>query len=292
MELWFFYAIIASVSIGINWYLVKLLSDKKVDGAIFTFLQGLTYLIWWFLQTVLMGDWISWQKDETFIIVISVIIAIIIFSNIRLRVRALHHLSSSEYYIGYRIGLTIVLTILGVLFFKENVSYSQYFGLFLWTIAIIFLFEDDKKLLHSRKWGSAILFLFLSIVAGVGIQIIGKLQGTSDFSLPAMLFYQWVTMLIISVCIDRKKLRVYFTHWRENYNTLIIWIIATICVYISAISVLNAYLQWGNMNIITKIAAYSLFIPIILSVIFSGEKVTYKKIIAFLLTIVSLYYLV
>ncbi len=292
MELWFFYAIIASLSIGINGYLVKLLSDRKVDGAIFTFLQGLTYLIWWFLQTVFMGDRISWWKDETSIIAISVIIAIIIFSNIRLRVRALHYLSSSEYYIGYRIGLTIILTILGVLFFKESISYSQYFGLFLWTSAIIFLFEDDKKLLHSRKWGNAILFLFLSIGAGVGIQIFAKLQGTSDFSPPIMLFYQWVTMLIISVSIDRKALRVYFTHWRENLNTLIIWIIATIFVYISAISVLNAYLQWGNMNIITKIAAYSLFVPIILSVIFSGEKVTYKKIIAFLLTIVSLYYLV
>ena len=40
-----FYAIIGSLSIGINGYLVKLLADKKVDGAILTFLQGMAYLV-------------------------------------------------------------------------------------------------------------------------------------------------------------------------------------------------------------------------------------------------------
>ncbi len=39
MELWLIYAIIASVSIGINGYLTKIISDKNIDGGILTFMQ-------------------------------------------------------------------------------------------------------------------------------------------------------------------------------------------------------------------------------------------------------------
>jgi DNA-binding NarL/FixJ family response regulator len=45
MELWFFYAIIGAIAIGINGYLVKTIADRKVDGAVVTFFQGMSYFI-------------------------------------------------------------------------------------------------------------------------------------------------------------------------------------------------------------------------------------------------------
>jgi hypothetical protein len=45
MELWFFYAVIGSVTIGINSYLIKILADKKIDGAIVAFAQGSAYFV-------------------------------------------------------------------------------------------------------------------------------------------------------------------------------------------------------------------------------------------------------
>jgi uncharacterized membrane protein len=57
--------------------------------------------------------------------------------------------------------------------------------------------------------------------------------------------------------------------------------------YCSALFNTLAFQQW-DVAIVYKIISYSLFIPIILSVIFYKEKITVKKWVAFLLTIVSI----
>ncbi len=291
MELWFFYAVISLISIGLNWYLVKVLTDRKVEGSVFTFLQGMTYLVFGFIHTYIIGESIAISYEALYPLFLSISIALIIFINIRLRVRALKYLSSSEYYIAYRILLTMSLAFIGTLFLDEIITNNQLFGLILWSMGIVFLFEDDGKLRHSRNWRLAITLLLLSIGAGIGIQIFGKMQWLSHFSLPALIFYQWFTMLILAWIIDRNSLFLHFSSWKQHKANLILGILATILVYISAICVLYAYKSWGSMSVITKITAYSLFIPIILSIVFSGERVTYKKVIAFILTIVSLYYM-
>ena len=57
----------------------------------------------------------------------------------------------------------------------------------------------------------------------------------------------------------------------------------------SVAAIVNSYAYYGgNVAIVYKIISYSLFIPIILSIIFYKEKVTPKKMIAFLLTILSI----
>ena len=288
----FFYALIASISIGVNGYLVKLLTDRRVEGAMFTFLQGMAYLIFGIGHVLYMKESVRVSADNTYPLILSIIIAIIIFINLRLRVRVLRYLSSSEYYISYRILLTISLVLIGMLFLRETITSDQLFGLILGSVGIVFLFEEDHKLRHSRNWKYASMLLLLSVGAWIGIQIFGKMQWLSHFSLPAMLVYQGMTMIGIALILDRKILKQYFSLWRIHFHNLILGVLATIFVYISAISVLNAYKAGGNMSIITKMGAYSLFIPIVLSVIFSWEKVTYKKTIAFILTIVSLYYIV
>lgn len=292
MELWFFYAIIGSISIGINGYLVKLLADKKVDGSILTFLQGMAYLVFWSFG-ILVGGEDFFSVKESLPLILSVVIACIIFFNLRLRIRALVYLSSSEYYIGYRISMTLGLVIIGIIFLGESVTSSQLFWLMLWSVAILFLFEDDAKLRTSRNWGRSLFFLFGSVIAGICIQVIGKMQGLSSLPISVMLFFQGITMLFITGLFDFSAIRKFCGTSKEAiFSILIVAIPATICVYISAVFNLLTYNAGWNVSVVTKIYAYSLFVPIILSILFSGEKVTYKKVIAFFLTVISLYYLV
>ncbi len=292
MELWFFYAIIGSLSIGINGYLVKLLADKKVDGAILTFLQGMAYLVFWSFG-ILVGGEDFFDSKESLPLILSIVIACVIFFNLRLRIRALAYLSSSEYYIGYRISMTLGLVIIGIIFLGESITSSQLFWLMLWSVAILFLFEEDIKLRTSRNWGRSLLFLFGSVIAGICIQVIGKMQWLSSLPISVMLFYQGMTMLFITGLFDVSALRNFFGTSKESIvSILLIGIPATIFVYISAVFNLLTYNAGWNVSVVTKIYAYSLFVPIFLSVIFSWEKVTYKKVIAFFLTVMSLYYLV
>ena len=169
MELWFFYALVASISIGVNGYLVKLLTDRRVEGAIFTFLQGMAYLIFGIVHVLYLKESVRVSMDNLYplilSIIIAIIIAIIIFINLRLRVRVLRYLSSSEYYISYRILLTISLVLIGMLFLRETISSDQLFGLILGSVGIVFLFEEDHKLRHSRNWKYASMLLLLSVGA-------------------------------------------------------------------------------------------------------------------------------
>lgn len=60
-------------------------------------------------------------------------------------------------------------------------------------------------------------------------------------------------------------------------------------VYISASTNVLAYAVGGSVSLVTKIIAFSVFVPVILALAFREEKLTYQKTIAFFLTIVSLY---
>ena len=290
MELWLIYAIIASVSIGINWYLIKILSDKNIDGGILTFIQWLTYLILWFFQSI-VSWWELFSIAKLGIISLSMIIALIIFFNLRIRIRVLKYLSTSEYFIWYRILTTIFLLIIGIIIFSESIRWSQLFWLVLWSIAIIFLFEEDIKFQKSRNWNKAILYLILSIIAWGAIQIIWKIQWIDNFPHSSMFMYQGIAMIILSAIIDGKIIHNNIQNIVKNRNILLITCIATISVYIAASFNLLAYEAWWSVSIVTKIMAYSLFVSIWLALLFGKEKMSYKKWIAFILTIISIYYL-
>lgn len=290
MELWLIYAIIASVSIGINGYLIKILSDKNIDGGILTFMQGFTYFVLWFSQSIILW-WDLFSVTKIGVIGISMLIAWIIFFNMRIRIRVLKYLSTSEYFIGYRIFTTILLLIIGTIAFSEIITWPQIFWLILWSFAIIFLFEEDIKLQKSRNWNKALIYLSLSILAWWAIQIIGKIQGLDDFPYSSMLFYQGVAMLLLSSIIDRKVIRHNLSNIIEHRNILLITFIATLFVYIAASFNLLAYKAWWSVSIVTKIMAYSLFVSIWLAILLWKEKMSYKKWIAFILTIISIYYL-
>lgn len=217
--------------------------------------------------------------------------ACVIFLNLRIRIRVLKYLSTSEYYIWYRILTTILLLIIGISIFSETITGYQLFWLILWSLAIIFLFEEDIKLQKSRNWNKALIYLWMSIFAWWIIQIIGKIQWINDFPYSSMLFYQWIAMLLLSSIIDIKVIQHNFINIIQHRNILITTFIATLFVYIAASFNLLAYKAWWSVSIVTKIMAYSLFISIGLSILFWKEKMSYKKWLAFILTIISIYYL-
>lgn len=290
MELWIIYAIIASVSIGINWFLTKVISDRNIDGAMLTFMQGLVYFLVGLGQSLIF--WLKlFSSEDLFIIGLSILIAIIIFLNLRFRIKALKYLSTSEYFIWYRIFTTITLLIVGIIFLSETITGYQIFWLILWSFAIIFLFEEDKKLRTSRNWNRAMLYLLLSITAGWSIQIIAKVQWIDDFPYSSMLFYQGMVMLSISAIFDRKIVMENVVSLGKNRKTLLITLIACLFVYVAASFNILAYKFWWSVSIVTKIMAYSLFVSIGLSILLWRERMSYKKWIAFILTIVSIYYL-
>lgn len=136
----------------------------------------------------------------------------------------------------------------------------------------------------------ALILLVLSVCLGAGIQIIGKIQGISHIPFPILFFYQGMTMLFLSAVIDTKKIQnICHTSYPCIRQSILFSLVAGMLVYISASTNVLAYAVGGSVSIVTKIIAFSVFVPILFALFLREEKLTYKKTIAFFLTIVSIY---
>lgn len=291
MELWLVYAIISSILIWINNFCLKIFSEKGFDSSILQFMQGAVYMLAWFLQASLfeLDFWLWWKW---YLLIPTFFIIIFYFSLIRIRVAVLKYLSSSEYFVSYRILSTITLLIVGLFIFHEHVSLAQLFWLFLGSIGIILLFEEDKKLRTGHNWTRSILLLLGSVFAGIMVQVLNKYIATASDLFGVILCYQWIMTITLSLVFEWSKIKNLL--WKSKILSTSLFWIASLTVIISYFATSFNFLTYahgGNISIVPKIIAYSLFIPIILSMIFYHEKMSYKKWIAFILTIISIYYL-
>ena len=96
------------------------------------------------------------------------------------------------------------------------------------------------------------------------------------------------TGLIISFFSNRKKI-----HFQIKAFSKIVYlnIIHALLFFFYIYFLFNTY-NLADLGIAYKIQAYSIFIPIFLSIVVYKEKVTFKKILAFVLTLVSLWFFI
>lgn len=289
MELWLIYAIGATLIIWGNNFLLKVFAANNAPSHVILICQSIVFILVWLIHAYIKKIWVH---IEYLILFACTTITILHFLNYTLRIRVLKYLSSSEYFISSRLINTTLLTVLWVTIFAEHISSSQFFWLILGSIAVLLLFEEDKKFQHSRNWKLAIIFLILSVFYSVIIQILAKYIALNAWDIiPTVLFYEWVALFCISAfSFYRDKTGV---HQLQDIKPKIFLaaFFSGFCYYFSTIGNLAAFEYGGSLSIVSKIIAYSLFIPIILSAIVYREKISTQKIIAFILTIISIYYL-
>lgn len=289
MELWLIYAIIATLIIWGNNFLLKVFSANNTPSHIVLICQAIVFMIAWFIHAQIKD---IWMNIGYLIFICASVITIFHFLNYKIRIRVLKYLSSSEYFISARLINTTLLTLLWLSIFSENISWLQLFWLTLGSIAVLLLFEEDKKFQHSRNWKTAIFLLIISVLYSAIIQIVAKyIAINASESIPTVLFYEGFVLFIVSLLSlyqDKDSTsQIKNMEWKMYFAAIFSWF----CYYFSTIANLAAFEYGWSLSIVSKIIAYSLFIPIILSAIFYREKITYKKWIAFLLTIISIYYL-
>lgn len=290
MELWLIYACISALLVWLNNFFLKVFSEKGFDGSIMSMAQWITYMILWWLHAIIVSSDFG-LHGNWFLLVPTFLIIILYFTNIRIRIVILKYLSSSEYFVSYRIMSTAVLIVLWLFIFDETITIAQWFWLIIGSIGILFLFEEDKKLRKWHNWTKSIVLLGISVLAWVAIQVMNKYIAITDNLFSAILFYQGLLTIILFGGIEGKRITDSIKRQTSLRHLLIVVTLTTVISYFATVFNFLSYGSGGNLSIVTKINAYSLFIPIILSMVFYHEKMSYKKWIAFVLTVISIYYL-
>lgn len=122
-----FSAIIASLSIGCYGFAQKIQSEQgSISNTTFIFYSYVAMTLFPLLIMIFLQSTPHFEKAE---LLYSLFITCVYIFIIKTRLRSLKYLSSSSYFINYRIISSIWLIFVGVLFFKENISLQEYLGI-------------------------------------------------------------------------------------------------------------------------------------------------------------------
>lgn len=185
-----------------------------------------------------------------------------------------------------RVISSVVILFIWMRILWDNLNTANIIWFLMWIVAIYLLsgFNFWKKHKISKKW---IIALSATTIAIIWSHSYFKYIVT-DININNFMILKFLVsfICIIIYMIIRWK----FSEFNKKQIKLI-WPFALITGILFTTQFLyflpNIYLNWP-LSLSYKILSYSLVVPIILSIIFYKDKVTKKKIIAFVLTLVSL----
>jgi hypothetical protein len=199
---------------------------------------------------------------------------------------AFKYLEISFALILIRIISSVWLLFIWMKFMWDDLSMANLIGFFMWIIAIFLLSgfklwwksEISKKWIIAAVWSSITIIFshsyFKSIVADINIDNFMFLKFSISF------------VLLVLYMFFRKK---FHNISKEKLIKVTPLALLTVSMFMFMFLYLlpNMYLTWP-LSLSYKILSYSLIVPIILSIIFYKDEITKRKIIAFILTLVSL----
>lgn len=280
------YALAWSLTIGIYGFIQKIEAESDVNRNSFIF-----YSHFWMIIYPLLYLFITWWKLDfnMQIFLYALLINTIYVTVMKFRLKSLEYLDSSSYFINYRIFSSILLLIFWQIFFSEIISMKEYIWIFLWFIIFYLLLEKKYEKESDKKMLNWFLHLWVWIIWVSLIWIIQKNFILLDLDFASYIFFSWITGSLVTLWFkgnkDDLKDVIIVKKVKHILFLLICWSIFPLWMFFN----LNAVDQWWDVAIVYKIISYSLFIPIILSVIFYKEKITFKKLLAFILTIASIW---
>jgi len=270
---------------GIFWILQKIDSESSMNRNGFIFYAH--------LWAVVISIWAAIFTKTDFIhsfqlLPLAMIASISYFIVLRLRLSCLKFMSSSSYFINYRIFVSIILLLWGQFLFNESIVTSEYIWVFLWFIVFYLLLEQkqDKKWKENLKTGY--IYLWLSILIASILWLFQKWIMIQDFDVLTYVLYSgifWSLASLIFKWKDNLKNILTITSRKHLLFLLITALSFGIWYYFNLMA-----LQGGwDVAVVYKIISYSLFFPIIFSILFFKEELSLKRIIAFILTIISIF---
>ena len=215
-----------------------------------------------------------------------IFVGFLIYLNQIFTIKGLKNLSSSMMFINVRVFSSIFLLFLGIIFFNEQMTLNKFLGFFLGVLVFALLFDKNETIEKEANVKVGLLFLCLSVLTFTIANFINKYASLINPNV--LLFYFLVGVFVFSLIEALYKKSLFI---KEEYNSKIFILAAS---YGTLISILNhlffTALSLHDLAVVYKIFSFEIFVPIFLSAIFYNEKLTIRKIIAFILTIASIWF--
>lgn len=271
-------ALFVCISIWLVGFINKIVVEKKYNQWLFItsfyLIQSITYI---FAFIYIWNYTISYR-----IIFLWFIWGVLEYLTMKSRLISLKWISSSLFFITTRLFSSLSLFIIWLVIFWDNISKGEYVWFFIWFIVFWLLFEKEE--IKNTDYKRGLVFLLVSTILLIIIHSGVKYTALIVDNIFSLFISYSVTSFIIALYLNRNKI----DFKDKDFSKIIYLNIIHAILFLIYIYFLFTTYQSANLGIAYKIQSYSIFIPIILSITFYKEKVTYRKIIAFILTIISL----
>lgn len=281
-DLWIFYSLAWLIALWLWDYIKKLILSKWGNKELF-----LITCFWVYVPVFIINSFIQWAWEFPIELIKHWIIVWLTDFCIPLgMLTALKYLNISFALVSIRLVSSFVLLFIGTMYLWDSLSLANILWFLLWAIAIFLLswFKIWSVWKMHHKWLIAMWICTLwIIVSHAYLKYVITDVNIHDFM--AVKFF--VTFLCISLYIVfRKKYKDFkISDFKLSLPYACITWVLFVLHFLYFLP--NMYLLWP-LSLSYKILSYSLIVPILLSVVFLWEKVDKKKIIAFILTIISI----
>lgn len=286
LEPWFLSSIIACICVGFFGFFQKVKAEKtELSDNGFVFYIYVVFFTSWFIWSLFSASLMD--IINLTIVVYAFIIMFLYTIIVKTRLQSLRYLSSSTYFINYRILSSLWLLAIGILIFSETISLQEIIGVFIGFFVFYLLIEKKNNAESDKEFYKGYVYLFIWSLCISGLQSLNKNFMLSDFNIFALMLYSGIFGIFFTFLLKNGERVVDIVRLKDKGHAwlfIISWVTFSIATYTN----IYAYRAW-DLAVVYKIISYSLFIPIILSIIFYNEKITLKKGVAFALTIFSIF---
>ena len=280
MEQWFWLTLLATLLFGIQNFLYKISAAKKQDSSTVTF-ASMTFVS---IASIVLF-FISGAKIQnlSFLLWISLISGLTMVATSITKIEGLKHIPTNIFYPIIKASIAFAL-IASLFIFNETLAVKDWIGITLIIFVIYLVSVQEKK--HRIK--NLKLGLILAIVCTISNGIGGVLQkfavqkvNYNNFLGMSYIYAIFISLIFMNLTRTKVKAK------KNIKSSLIMGVIIGMFIFAGFLALLKA-LVTGPIGIISPITNLSFVIPIVMGALIYKEKLTTRKIIALILSIIAI----
>ncbi len=283
MENWVLYAIASLFFVGLYNFGMKMIAKRNYNTSFVTIISyssasiiaGIYYFFTHQGNLLVEGFLIIW--------LFALLHRIFLFASTLARVEGLKNIDTTIFYPVYKAFFPILMTAISVFYFWENLSWYEWIGIFIWISIPLLLINKVENTLQSnlKLW---VIFILITTITAWIWSFLSKILATMSLDLDLFVFL-WFSFWVIISSLNYKFLQKKTKKEYSQEGVYMFWIVLGIITFLWLYTFTYS-LTW-NLAIAVTINSFSILIPIVLSVIFYKEEMTWKKALVIWLSIVS-----
>jgi len=283
MQQYLVFTFIALFAFGIQTFLYKVSAARNCN----TSRTMLSFMLTVFILS--LGFWIYTKQplgNIKFLIFFAIINAVFFLATTTTRINALKYIPTSISYPIIRVS-TIFVVAFSIFYFKDSLSYYQFAGIILAISVVFVLYKNDKKdRIKNFKTG-----LFLTLLAMITSALTTTTQKFAALYVNKLSYITLAYFINIFLVLALSKQIAGKTNNNKNNKNAFrdAWIIGLfigIFNFIAFFFVLQAY-AIGPLSIVAPLHDLNFVIAIVLATIIYKEKLTTRRILGIILSVVS-----